>query len=121
MTNSSPVRCRSRVWQVVCMALTFFLCISILSASHLELKPISSKSTKFALDHSHKSTVVKPRPTPSQTRVHGMALLAVMVFFLFQQLAKPYRKPPQYNRFAHISLVLKRLFLMPVKLTSTAI
>jgi len=121
MANSSPNRNWNRILLIFSVAMTCFLCISILSASHIELRPIVKDQTKFALDFDHKSTVVKPRPVTSHTRDHLHLMAVTLVIFLLQLLSNPRPELPKLDRFAHVSFVLKRLFLMPVKRTSTAI
>jgi|GEM_PF-3186641 len=119
MTNSSPNW--NRFLQIFSVLMTFFLCISILAASHIELRPIAKNQTKFALDFDHKSTVVKPRPVTAHTRVHQLLMAITLVIFLLQMLPNPLPALPKLDRFAHVPLVLQRLFIMPVKRTSTAI
>lgn len=121
MTNRSPNRNWNRFLLIFSVTMTFLLCISILSASHIELRPIAKDQTKFALDFDHKSTVVKPRPVTSHTRVHPLLLAITLVIFLLQSLSNPLPVLPKLNRFAHVPFRIRRLFLMPVKRTSTAI
>jgi len=121
MANSSPNYNWKRILQIFGVAMACFLCISILSASHIELRPIAQDQTKFALDFDHKSTVVKPRPVASHTRAHPLLMAITLVIFLLQLLSIPLPVLPKLDRFAHIPLAIQRLFLMPVKRTSTAI
>jgi len=121
MTSRSPVRWRQ--WAMRCFSIVMIglLSLSILSASHMELRPIDKNVTKFALDFDHKSTVVKPRPVFSSNRAYWEPLLVTLILFLLQCRVNPLHEPSRVNRHAHIPLVMKRLFLMPVKRTSTAI
>lgn len=113
--------CRIRMVQMFSVAMTLFLCVSILSASHVELRPIVQGQTTFALDIDHKSTMVKPRPVTSHLRADPLLMAVTLVIFLMQLLSSFILALPKLDRFAHIPLALQRLFLMPVKRTSTAI
>jgi len=119
--NNSPIRCINRALQVFCVVMAFFVCFAVLSSSHMEIRQISGHAAKFALDVDHESSVVPPRSSFFQSRVKWTPLLVPLVIFLSQLFINPRRKPLKHRRFAHISLLLKRLFLMPLKHTSTAI
>jgi len=103
------------------MMMIFLVIFSILSVSHVELRPIAKDATKLALDYEHKSSFVKPRPVSSPIRANLIPLIVSLMFLLLQLLANPHQKPPKFNRFSHVSIAMKRLFLMPIKRTSTAI
>jgi len=98
-----------------------FLLISFssFSAPQIEVRSVSTETSQVEMEFKTRS-FVKPRAAASSIRINWTPELAAFVIFMLQHHAVPKLTPTIYTRFSTISLRMKRLFLMPIKLTSTS-
>ncbi len=93
---------------------------TFISTHHVEVRSVVKETSQVLSDYKLKS-FVKPRPAASILRVGLTPELVAFVIFLIKQVFVPLLTTPIYKRFSIISTLIKRLFLMPIKLTSTSI
>jgi len=93
---------------------------SLMSSHHVEMRFNAKDSSDTVMDYKYKS-FVKPRHSAAIQRMNWTPELISVVIFLLQLVAVTLLTTPIYKRFSSISLLMKRLFLMPIKFTSTSI
>jgi hypothetical protein len=93
---------------------------SFLSTHHIEMRFVTKGSSDMVMEYKYKS-FVKHRQSLSTQRMSLSLELFSVVIFAVQIVAFPFLTTPIFRRLRSISILKKRLFLMPIQLTSTAI
>ncbi|TVX97693.1 hypothetical protein [Cohnella terricola] len=118
MTNTKHLSFGSRCFRYLVF---MFLLVGFSSFSpyQIEARSVTTETSQTELEVQTKP-FVKPRPAASSSRINWTSDLAAFVIFMLLHMAVPKLTPTIYKRFSAISLRMRRLFLMPIKLTSTS-
>jgi hypothetical protein len=90
---------------------------SIISTHHTEMRIVAKETSEAVTNYNYKA-FYKTRNTTSTLRINWSPERISFVIFLLQIVAATPLSASVYRRLSSISILMKRLFLMPIKITS---
>ncbi|WEK56205.1 MAG: hypothetical protein P0Y55_09205 [Candidatus Cohnella colombiensis] len=101
--------------------LMFIISLSFMSVQQIEMRETAQNSSKISAEKNFKSVVTKPRHVASTLRIVWTPTMIFSALILLLVAIVLLLTTPVYKSLSSISLIIKRLFLMPIKFTSTSI